>query len=136
MDFGIGEHKWTLDYTAVCVIRYTECIVQFSIIGITVLTLAVPENLPRAVPLSLAYSVKKITKENNLVRHLEAFETTGNAAIICLDKIRTLTINRMVVQAYIGKTHYKTIPRFKSIPDPFWNIFLANIVLIVLIIPT
>ncbi|VFV37464.1 plasma membrane, partial [Lynx pardinus] len=101
MDLGIGEHKWTLDYTAVCVIRYTECIVQFSIIGITVLMVAVPKNLPHAVPLSLAYSIKKITKENNLVRHLEAFETTGNATIICLDKMRTLTINRMVVQAYI-----------------------------------
>lgn len=97
---------------------------------------AVTENLSCAVPLSLDYSAKKITKDSNLGRHLESFETTGNATITCLDKIRTLTINRMVVQAYIGETHYKTIIRLKSIPDPFWNIFLTNIVLIVLLIPT
>lgn len=66
------------------------------------LVMAILENLPFAIPLFLAYSVKKITKDN-LLRYLEAFETTGNSVIICLDKIRTLTINRMIVQAYIGE---------------------------------
>ena len=51
--------------------------VKFIIIGVTVLVVAVPEGLPLAVTLSLAYSVKKMMADNNLVRHLDACETMG-----------------------------------------------------------
>ena len=78
-------------------------IVDFCIIGVTVLVVAVPEGLPLAVTLSLAYSVRKMMFDNNLVRHLDACETMGNATAICSDKTGTLTTNRMtVVQTYIG----------------------------------
>ena len=56
---------------------YINHYVKFVIIGVTVLVVAVPEGLPLAVTLSLAYSVKKMMADNNLVRHLDACETMG-----------------------------------------------------------
>lgn len=77
--------------------------IQFVIIGVTVLVIAVPEGLPLAITLALTYSVKKMMKDNNLVRHLDACETMGNATSICSDKTGTLTTNRMTcVQQYIN----------------------------------
>ena len=72
-------------------------IVQFIIIGITVIVVAVPEGLPLAVTMSLAFSVMKMKKENNLVRKLHASETMGGADQICTDKTGTLTKNQMTV---------------------------------------
>ncbi|XP_061731409.1 plasma membrane calcium-transporting ATPase 1-like isoform X1 [Nerophis ophidion] len=105
--FAVKGHTWTADCTPI----YIQYFVKFFIIGVTVLVVAVPEGLPLAVTISLAFSVKKMMKDNNLVRHLDACETMGNATAICSDKTGTLTMNRMtVVQAYIGDTHYKTVP--------------------------
>ena len=58
-------------------VYYINFYVKFVIIGVTVLVVAVPEGLPLAVTLSLAYSVKKMMADNNLVRHLDACETMG-----------------------------------------------------------
>ena len=76
---------------------------QFLITAITILVVAVPEGLPLAVTLSLAFSVRKMQDENNLVKHLDACETMGSATTICSDKTGTLTKNRMtVVKSMIG----------------------------------
>ncbi|XP_036145963.1 plasma membrane calcium-transporting ATPase 2 isoform X7 [Monomorium pharaonis] len=97
---------------------YAGDLVRHLIIGVTVLVVAVPEGLPLAVTLSLAYSVKKMMKDNNLVRHLDACETMGNATAICSDKTGTLTTNRMtVVQSYICEKMCKTTPNFSDIPS-------------------
>ncbi|EHB03721.1 Plasma membrane calcium-transporting ATPase 4 [Heterocephalus glaber] len=112
-NFVIQGRTWLPECTPV----YIQYFVKFFIIGVTVLVVvAVPGGLPLAVTISLAYSVKKMMKDNNLVRHLDACETMGNATAICSDKTGTLTMNRMtVVQAYIGGTHYHQIPS----PDVF-----------------
>uniref|UniRef100_A0A4W4EQR0 Calcium-transporting ATPase n=1 Tax=Electrophorus electricus TaxID=8005 RepID=A0A4W4EQR0_ELEEL len=107
--FVVQQRSWLPECTPV----YVQYFVKFFIIGVTVLVVAVPEGLPLAVTISLAYSVKKMMKDNNLVRHLDACETMGNATAICSDKTGTLTTNRMtVVQAYVNDQH------FREVPDP------------------
>jgi P-type E1-E2 ATPase len=69
----------------------TSGILNAVIVGITSVVVAVPEGLPLAVTISLAYSVNQMRKENNLVRKLEAAETMGGAKEILTDKTGTLT---------------------------------------------
>nr|XP_043880848.1 plasma membrane calcium-transporting ATPase 2-like isoform X5 [Solea senegalensis] len=122
--FGIQGRTWVAECTPI----YIQYFVKFFIIGVTVLVVAVPEGLPLAVTISLAYSVKKMMKDNNLVRHLDACETMGNATAICSDKTGTLTMNRMtVVQAYIGDTHYKTVPEPEAIKPETLEVLVNSI---------
>ncbi|XP_060914626.1 plasma membrane calcium-transporting ATPase 3b isoform X2 [Labrus mixtus] len=105
--FVVEGRSWQPECTPV----YVQYFVKFFIIGVTVLVVAVPEGLPLAVTISLAYSVKKMMKDNNLVRHLDACETMGNATAICSDKTGTLTTNRMtVVQSFLGDVHHRVVP--------------------------
>lgn len=69
------------------------------IVAVTIIVVAVPEGLPLAVTLALAFATTKMLKENNLVRVLRACETMGNATAICSDKTGTLTTNKMTVVA-------------------------------------
>ncbi|XP_025019992.1 plasma membrane calcium-transporting ATPase 2 isoform X1 [Python bivittatus] len=125
-NFVVNKKPWLPECTPV----YVQYFVKFFIIGVTVLVVAVPEGLPLAVTISLAYSVKKMMKDNNLVRHLDACETMGNATAICSDKTGTLTTNRMtVVQAYVGDVHYKEIPDPDSVPAKTLD-FLVNAIAI------
>ncbi|XP_037649408.1 plasma membrane calcium-transporting ATPase 2 isoform X3 [Sebastes umbrosus] len=121
-NFVMQKNPWMPECTPV----YVQYFVKFFIIGVTVLVVAVPEGLPLAVTISLAYSVKKMMKDNNLVRHLDACETMGNATAICSDKTGTLTTNRMTaVQCYIGDVHYKEIPDPGALPPKSLDL-LAN----------
>ncbi|CAK7339346.1 unnamed protein product [Dovyalis caffra] len=72
-------------------------LLNFFAIAITIIVVAVPEGLPLAVTLSLAFAMKKLMKDRALVRHLSACETMGSACCICTDKTGTLTTNHMVV---------------------------------------
>ncbi|XP_062608894.1 plasma membrane calcium-transporting ATPase 2-like isoform X4 [Saccostrea cucullata] len=124
IEFGIEGKSWGADDTAI----YIETFVFYFIIGVTVLVVAVPEGLPLAVTLALAYSVRKMMDDNNLVRHLDACETMGNATAICSDKTGTLTTNRMtVVQSYIGRAHHKSTPNFNSLAPPLQDLIVRSI---------
>lgn len=72
-------------------------VLGFLMIAITIIVVAVPEGLPMSVTLSLAYSMKKMARENMLVRKLHACQTIGAATVICTDKTGTLTQNRMAL---------------------------------------
>ena len=70
---------------------------QTVMIAVTLIVVAVPEGLPMAVTLSLAYSMRRMLKTNNLVRKMHACETMGATTVICTDKTGTLTQNQMQV---------------------------------------
>lgn len=96
---------WWEDDALTIVGRFLEAV----IIGISVIVCAIPEGLPLAVTISLAYSVKKMMKDNNLVKRINSCETMGNADCICTDKTGTLTENRMtIMEIYTGGNTFKS----------------------------
>lgn len=80
--------------------------INIFIVVVTIIVVAVPEGLPLAVTLALAFATTRMLKDNNLVRHLKACEVMGNASTICSDKTGTLTQNKMqVVAGTISTSH-------------------------------
>jgi Ca2+ transporting ATPase len=82
----------------VCTRSDPKELITYVITAITILAVAVPEGLPLAVTLSLAFSSSEMSKRSNLVKNLESCETMGSATTICTDKTGTLTANRMTVR--------------------------------------
>ena len=78
-------------------VPFISYLLQTIMIAVTLIVVAVPEGLPMAVTLSLAYSMRRMLKTNNLVRKMHACETMGAATVICTDKTGTLTQNQMRV---------------------------------------
>jgi Ca2+-transporting ATPase len=95
-------------------------LVENFVIGITVVVVAVPEGLPLAVTISLAFSMFKMIADKCFVRHLDASETMGEATCICTDKTGTLTENRMtVVKVLLGEKVYYGEGSGESNAKPF-----------------
>merc|ERR1711871_997682 len=93
-----------------------EQILEAFIMAVAIVVVAVPEGLPLAVTLSLAFSSGEMMKDNNLIRHLEACETMGNATTICSDKTGTLTKNKMtVVEVMMADSHITNCPSMEDI---------------------
>ena len=73
-------------------------LLEYFMVAVTIIVVAVPEGLAMSVTLSLAYSMRKMAADNNLVRRMHACETIGAATVICSDKTGTLTQNQMRVK--------------------------------------
>jgi P-type Ca2+ transporter type 2C len=110
--------RWIIDEGGFPWDKFSEGPLDFFIFGVTVVVVAVPEGLPLAVTISLAYSMGKMMKDNNFVRVLAACETMGGATAICSDKTGTLTENRMtVVEGQFFGVEYSEVPSADALPD-------------------
>lgn len=78
-------------------LEFGTFLLETVMIAVTLIVVSVPEGLPMAVTLSLAYSMRRMLKTNNLVRKMHACETMGATTVICTDKTGTLTQNKMQV---------------------------------------
>ncbi len=85
---NVPEFEW---------LSFLTFFLQTLMVAVTLIVVSVPEGLPMAVTLSLAYSMRRMLKTNNLVRKMHACETMGATTVICTDKTGTLTQNQMQV---------------------------------------
>ena len=86
-------------------LKMAEVTLNYFMMAVTLIVMAVPEGLPMAVTLALALNMRRMLKSNNLVRKLHACETMGAATVICTDKTGTLTQNRMQVADMMVTAH-------------------------------
>ncbi|XP_007014495.2 PREDICTED: calcium-transporting ATPase 10, plasma membrane-type [Theobroma cacao] len=97
-------------------------------VAVTIVVVAVPEGLPLAVTLTLAYSMKKMMADKALVRRLSACETMGSATTICSDKTGTLTLNQMtVVEAYVGGRKIDPPDSSSELPDMLTSLLVEAV---------
>ena len=109
-----GEDLFTLDNL--------KDVVDYFIIGVTIIVVAIPEGLPLAVTIALAYAVGKMKDEQNLVRTLESCETMGGADTICSDKTGTLTQNKMKVTRLFALGEVHTTFEKKNFPKNYLDL--------------
>ena len=108
-----------------------DVIVNAFIIAVTVIVVAIPEGLPMAVTIALAYSVDKMKREHNLVKHLDKSEAMGNVNNVCTDKTGTLTLGVMRVCAFFIEGQDIKLSNNKindeNLRDLVWNCIYKNI---------
>ena len=132
--FGLGSAVVTLIALVIrMIINYATSKEEFSfggmikniltiiILCVSIIVVAIPEGLPLAVTLSLAFSIKRLMKANNLVRKMHACETMGGATVICTDKTGTLTLNLMFVTRIITSDQKLDIKSTMEIKDSSVN---------------
>ncbi|XP_057752398.1 putative calcium-transporting ATPase 11, plasma membrane-type isoform X4 [Arachis stenosperma] len=109
-------------------------LLNFFATAVIIIVVAVPEGLPLAVTLSLAFAMKKLMNDKALVRHLSACETMGSAGCICTDKTGTLTTNHMVVDKLWICEQTKAVKKGDGesvlknfVPEEIFDLFLQSI---------
>ncbi|KAL3146758.1 hypothetical protein ABBQ38_014742 [Trebouxia sp. C0009 RCD-2024] len=112
--------RWMIENKGFPVNKIVEGPLNFFIFAVTIVVVAVPEGLPLAVTISLAYSLRKMMIDNNFVRVLAACETMGGATAICSDKTGTLTENKMTVTEgwFAGTRYTDKVPKIDDLPQP------------------
>lgn len=104
--------------------------IKFFTVAVTIVVVAVPEGLPLAVTLTLAYSMKKMMADKALVRRLSACETMGSATTICSDKTGTLTMNQMtVMEAHVGGVRLDTSHGVEQVSSILTSLLVEGIAL-------
>ena len=108
-----------------------DILVNSFIIAVTVIVVAIPEGLPMAVTIAFAFSVDKMKKEHNLVKHLDKSEAMGNVNNVCTDKTGTLTLGVMRIAAFFIEDEDIRLNREKvqdqNLRDLIWNCIYKNI---------
>ena len=108
-----------------------DVLVNAFIIAVTVIVVAIPEGLPMAVTIALAYSVDKMKREHNLVKHLDKSEAMGNVNNVCTDKTGTLTLGVMKVCAFYIEEQDFRLNKDKindnNLRELVWNCIYKNI---------
>lgn len=114
---GFGPNCQTQE----CGSEAAQQVINMFITTIAIVVVAVPEGLPLAVTLALAFAMTRMQKDNNLVRQLQACETMGGATCICSDKTGTLTQNEMtVVKGTIGRSiSFESEAKAATLPETF-----------------
>lgn len=106
---GLLEEDW---------LRIVQQVLHIFMVSVALIVMAVPEGLPMSITLSLAMSMRRMLKTNNLVRRMHACETMGAVTVICTDKTGTLTQNKM---------HVNEVVRYDALPlHDFAEIVAAN----------
>lgn len=121
-----GIIKMTADDLPFFSVETLNAVINAFILGVTIIVVAVPEGLPLAVTISLAYSVGEMFKEKNLVRRLHSSETMGGANEICTDKTGTLTQNKMTVMRVYTRGEDKEAKSTDQVQDLLQECFLFN----------
>lgn len=101
----ISNNYWT-GYSA---LKVMQTVLQYLMVAVALIVMAVPEGLPMAITLSLALNMRRMLKSNNLVRKLHACETMGAVTVICTDKTGTLTENKMTVNEIITNPEWERL---------------------------
>jgi Ca2+ transporting ATPase len=114
--------------------RELDILVNAFIIAVTVIVVAIPEGLPMAVTIAFAFSVDKMKKEHNLVKHLDKSEAMGNVNNVCTDKTGTLTLGVMRIAAFFIEDEDIRLNKAKvqdeNLRSLIWNcIFKISLVL-------
>lgn len=107
-------------------LKIVRTILQYFMVSVTLIVMAVPEGLPMAITLSLALNMRRMLKSSNLVRKMHACETMGAVTVICTDKTGTLTQNKMTVGEVIENSHFNVGSEYLRPADIFAYSIAAN----------